>query len=176
MSSGSNRPRAGAGLALAAALLALNGLVAAALAVGWRDQAGLRTIGLAAALFLALAALLWTRHRAAWAAGVVCLGLAGGAWLALGAWLVSLLSDTWTSGPGSPLGHTLRGMALGWAPVALIAGALTGWAAVALWRARDRLGSAGGHAAWSGPVVAAVASTAVLAWSGLGVIAALRGG
>ncbi len=168
--------RPGAVFLLAAALLALHGLLAAALAVGWRDMEGLRTIGLAAPLFLALSALLWTLHPAAWAAGVACLGLAGGAWLALGAGLVALLSDTWASGPGSPLGYTLRGLALGQAPVALIAGALTCWAAVALWRARDRLRGAGGHAAPSGPVVAAVAASALLAWIGFDAIATLRGG
>lgn len=175
MTSGSRRPPPGALVPLAAALLALHGLLAAALALGWRGEPGLRTIGLAAALFLALAALLWTRHRAAWAAAVACLGFAGSAWLALGAWLVSLLPGTWASGPAAPLGHTLRSMALAWGPVALLAGGITCWAAFALWRARDRLRGAGDRAAGSAPVVAAVAAAALLAWVGLEAIAALRG-
>ncbi len=176
MTSGSHRPRTGALFPLATALLALHGLLAAALAAGWRDEAGLRTIGLAAALFLALAALLWTRHRAAWAAAVACLGFAGGAWLGLGAWLVSLLSGTWASGPAAPLGHAVRGLALEWAPVALLAGGITCWAAVVLWRAHDRLLGPWDRAAWSGPVVAAGAASALLAWIGLEAIATLRGG
>ena len=149
----------------AAVLLALHGLLVSALAVVSED-APRWMAGLAAAMLLAYAGLLWARHRLAWAGGVACLGLIGATWLASGAWLAWLLSSVWASGPKAPLGHALRGVALTYAPAALIAGLVTTGVAVALWRARERLPGTGGDASSGPAAVVALASVALLAWFG----------